>query len=360
MSGGTYDRNETYREESYTSADSDAERRRLLAKREERIKGFRSEIGEKADKPRPTRDVRRDYNAEYVRKAVTQPAPGVKRVYVVLIDNSGSNQKIANHFRNSTNYLRVNLGLVDPEAQYVFVYFSDHCDGDQWWQAVDYISPTLEGEKVMTSTLFHIDDADGGDRPEAHECALLDACGFNFGEVTERHLILISDVTGHGMGMQGDNGCRYQRDWQTSLDNVEKIYQTFEMIGCGDDPDVAELQQQFIAYQHPELLKMNFISLAHIKNSGHRLGIVLNAFLFLVARHRGMQTVEGFLSRLYEKWINDPVFGGDTDRRAKEAILRFAKYVPGQSEETRSMMSRVLVTTPAEIDDLLKQGAVLI
>jgi hypothetical protein len=359
MSSDDYSSSRTYSEKSYASARSEDERARLLAERRDRVEAARGEVTEKSARPRPKRNVRDLYQEGAVHKLITRPAPGVKRVYIVLIDNSGSNQTIANHFRNSTNYLRVNLGVIDPEAQYVFVYFSDHRDRQLWWQPVDYISPTEEGEVILTSTLFHVEDANGQDAPEAHECALRDICRIDFGDATERHLILVSDVVGHGMGMHDDEGCPNQQSWQESLDLVEKTFTSFEVIGCGDESWVADLQQKFISYKHPELLAQNFVSLAHIKEHQYRLGIVLNAFLLLVARHQGMQGIEGFLSRLYEKWLEDPIFGGDTDRRAKEAILRFGKYLPGQGDIVK-MMSRVLSIPTGEVERLIEQDKVFI
>lgn len=358
MSGSTYDSHETYRSKSYASAESDEERERLLNERRLRVEESRSSVGTKSTKPRDIRDARELYDKNLVHKTVTRPAPDVKRVYVILIDNSGSNRKIANHFRNSTNYLRVNLGLLDPEAQFVFAYVSDHCDRNMYWQPIDYLYANEEGERILTSTLFHVEEADGGDAPEAFECTLWDACKLDFGDVKERHLILVTDVVGHGMGLGRDEGCTQQRDWRDTLDLVEKTFTTFEVIGCGDEPHVAKLQEQFIAHAHPENLAMNFISLAYIKEHQHRLGIVLNAFLLLVARHRGLQSLEGFLSRLYEKWIDDPIFGKHTDIRAREAIVRFGKYIPIQSSELAQMMSRVLSISTAEVEELVKQNAV--
>jgi hypothetical protein len=362
MSGDTYGTHETYREKSPAEADSPVERELLGAKRAERVRGYRDEVDTKAKRPhRPQRDTSEEYDPKLVRLAITQPGKGVKRVYVILIDNSGSNRQIAQHFKNSSNYLRVNLQWIDPEAQFLFVYFSDHCDGDGWWQAIDWISPTEDGEKILISTLFEVRDVNGGDAPEAHECALWDAAHLDFGStVEEKHLILVSDVTGHNMGMSGDKGCPKQRSWESSLDLVNEIFTTFEVIGCGDDPADSKLQEQFITHAHPELLPMNFVSLSYIHNPEYRLGIVLNTFLFLAARHSGMQAIEGFLARLYEKWLDDPLFGGETDRRAKETILRFAKFVPGTDDEIRQMMSRILVTSVEEVEDILKHSKITI
>lgn len=359
MSGSSYDDNKTYSSPSYTSARSESEKKRLYDDRASRVHEFKSEVASKASTPRPVKEAVQEYNAQLVRNKITHPTKGTKRIYVVLIDNSGSNRQIASHFKKSSNYLRVNLQILDPEAQFVFIYFSDHTDGDAWFQAVDFISANPEGEKILTSTIHEMSDANGYDYPEAHECALKEVCQINFSDVIEKHLILISDVAGHNMGMNcEDRGCPYQQDWRDSLKLVEKTYQTFELIGCGNDEDASEIQKKFINYLHPELLAMNFISLAHIREHQHRLGIVLNSFLLLVARHRGLQGIEGFLSRLYEKWLSDPIFGDNTDRRAKEVILRFSKYIPCSYEEKIEMMTHILVSSSDEVKRLIKQGAI--
>lgn len=356
MSGGSYSDDHIFARRNYTEA-SGEERDRLSRERKENINRAREDVSEKSKTPRPVTDHSSEIDSKLVRRTITKPAAGIKRVYVVLIDNSGSNEKIASHFRKSSEYLRVNLSLIDPEAQFAFVYFSDHIDRDEYWQAVDFISPNKEGEGILISTLHKIVGANGGDSAEAHECALLQACGFDFGDATERHLIMVSDVTGHGMGMDDDDGCRFQQNWKESVNLVDKTYQTFEFIGCGNSPSVSELQKQFINLCHPELVAQNFINLSYIKEPVYRLGIVLNTLLFLVARDRGIQTLEAFLGRLYEKWLSEPVFGNETDTKAKEAIARFAQFIPLQSSEMINFVARVLSVTLKEAEQLLKQGA---
>jgi hypothetical protein len=363
MSSDTYNDHKTYTKKSYAVSSDAEERSELEHDRTLRIEESKSEIASKSLHARPTRDPKENYSKEHVRLVMTKPDPKVKRIYVCLIDNSGSNRAISNHIKHSSNYLRVNLELIDPEAQFAFIYFSDHCDEEQWWQPIDWIFPSSEGEKILTSTLFHVVDVHGGDEPEAHECAFWDACDLNFGKAEKKHLILISDVTGHNMGMEKterDDGCINQRDWHKSLGRVDETYSTFEMIGCGNDLHVAKLQEKFISLYHPELLAKNLISLSYLKDPLHRLGIVPNAFLFLVARHGGPQVVEAFLARLYEKWIDDPIFGKDTDMRAKEAILRFSKFIPSQREDVIQMMSRILVTKTDEIDKILEKDKISI
>ncbi len=356
MSSDNYSRRGIYTEKSYAEATGE-ERDRLSEQRQRQIARAREDVVKKSAAPRPVVDHSFKINPKLVRRTITQPTDGVKRIYVILIDNSGSNRKIADHFRRSSEYLRVNLGLIDPEAQFAFVYFSDHMDRDRYWQAVDFVSPNEDGEGTLISTLDQIVGADGGDAPEAHECALLQACEIDFNQAIERHLIMVSDVTGHDMGMDGDRGCQYQQSWKQSVKLVDKTYQSFELIGCGDNPDVGELQKQFINLCHPELLARNFINLSYIKEPIYRLGIVLNTFLFLVARSRGIQALEAFLARLYEKWLSEPVFKDQTDSKAKEAIARFAQFVPGTPNEVVNLVARVLSVTLKEAEQLIERGA---
>ena len=358
--GGGYEKSSAFRS-SYTSADSDADRERLRRERAERVESSRSSVGEKVNKPRPTHDA--EYDSTAVQLEITEFPPDTTDVYVILIDNSGSNRAVAQKMQTSTNYLKANLNLIDRKARYLFVYVSDHQDGHRMWQPINHIKPNDEGERVLTSTLRQIKDASGQDAPEAFECTLLQACQINFGNVpvANRHLILVTDVTGHHMGMEkltSDDGCPDQVDWHKTLDKIDVIFGSFELIGSGNDVEVDKLQEQFISYKHPELLHQNFISLVHIREQEYRLGIISNAFLFLIARHCGLQTLEGFLARIYEKWLEDPIFGHDTDKRAREAIIRFAKYIPHESmEDLINMMCNILVTDHRdEIEKLIRQS----
>lgn len=108
-----------------------------------------------------------------------------------MIDNSGSNRKIASHIQSGTEYLTVNLKLLDPEAMYLFIYFSDHTDYELYFQPIDYVFPNEEGDRILLSTLKHIEDANGFDDPEAHECALFDVCQLDFGDAVEASVCFV-------------------------------------------------------------------------------------------------------------------------------------------------------------------------
>lgn len=360
MSSGDYETSAPYRGKAPSEAATPKEAKKLADDRAERLAASRSKdvLAARAVAPRPRRDVRLDYSDDAVNLRIGRPDSKAKRLYVIAIDNSGSNRATATRCRESTEYLRVNLGLIDREAQYCFIYFSDHCDGDRMIQCVDWIYPDEAGQQILTSTLFHIDGVSGGDDPEAHECALWFAAQLDFGDVPvkDRHLVMVTDEVAHGMyalSDRRDDGCDDQRDWRRSLHLVDQTFGTFELIGSGNDADLAKAQQQFIAECHPDRLNHNFLSLASIRDQEHRLGIIPNALLFLIARSRGNQAIEAFLGRLYEKWLTEPIFGTDSDRRAREAIARFGKFIDLDVDQLAQFLGRVLAISIEEADALL-------
>lgn len=318
------------------ASDAD-ERRRATFDRAERIRAARETVTE--EKTGLHRDTSGVYDPKLVKSRITSPAPGVKRAYVVLIDNSGSNRAIARHLKESSGYLAAVLNTLDPESQIALIYFSDHGDGKRLMQEVDFVHPNEEGDKVIHSTTAHVHDAHGYDPPEAIECALWRACEIDFRDADERHLILVTDVVAHGMGMHPDDGCTDQRDWRTSLQRVSDTYTSFKVVGCGSDRRVGHLQEQFIA---PERVAFDLIDLSNIREEYLRQGITGNAILFLIARQLGRQGVELFLSALYEKWLSEPIFGQDTDRRAREMIQRFSKYLEYPKDEVAEILHKVI------------------
>lgn len=317
---------------------SDAKKAKKAAEeRKERLGVSRATVETK--KIRESRVVEEIFDRSLAKNTITSPKKGVKRLHILLVDNSGSNHRIASHLRASSGYLAAMLNAIDPESQVAFMYFSDHCDGPHIWQEVDYVTPDEEGDKVLLASIANIVPAGGGDAPEAIECALWEICKKDFGDAEEKHLYLITDVVAHGMGMRGDDGCPEQRDWKKSVKKVKEIFTTFTVIGSGEDDEDAELQKQFL---DPDRVKYDLIDLSNIKETWHRQAITGNAFLFLVARNTGKQAVELFLCMLYEKWLQDPVFGKDTDQLAKEAIRRFGKYLEQEKDEIDKLMAKVL------------------
>lgn len=342
MSGKSYDdyRGHVDRARCLFSDDEDT-RRRAEAERASRIERARKEAPVKKASPRrPEAEVEHErYDYSLIRSSITRPAAGVERVYIVLVDNSGSNRVIAEHLKRSSDYLAVFMGAIDSQAQVAFLYFSDHCDGEGIRQDVDYIFPDEDGSRTLFSTTRNIFPAGGGDFPEAIECILNDVCDLNFGDAKERHLILVTDSVAHGMGCRGDNGCPLQRSWERSVERVRETFTTFEIVGCGDDHAIGDLQRKFL---DPRRVAYDHIDLSSISEDVHRRAITGNAILFLVARGRGEQTAGMFLGMLYEKWLAEPLFGADTDRRAEEMIRRFGKYLELQDGEIDRMMKKVL------------------
>jgi len=313
-------------------------RERARVNRRERIATSKARVNKA--RPRVKRDTSSVYDRELVKLKITKPAPGTKRIHVVLIDNSGSNRRIANHLKASSGYLTAFLKSIDSDSQIAFVYFSDHCDDDRIMQEVDFISPDEKGDKILHSSISHIHNADGGDPPEAIECALWAACDIDFGDAEEKHLYLVTDVVAHGMGMSGDDGCPLHRDWRESVKRVQRTFTSFEVVGCSPSRRIGEMQAKFLK---DDRAKFDLIDLSKIREAEHRMAITGNALLFLIARHQGFQTVEMFLSLLYEKWLEDPVFGSETVQRAHEAIRRFGKYLEKPDDEVGDLMDRILV-----------------
>lgn len=360
MSGGSYKSysgsSSTYRSysDSFRSSD-EAELERARKARDHRLRESRDrdemlrrqrereeaerkrKQREKEERSRGVEDTR--FDASLVRDKITRPKDGVKRIHIVAVDNSGSNRAIAAHIRSACGYFNGFLNIIDPESQIAIVYFSDHCDGDRIRQDVDFFQPGAKSEQVLFSTTHRVEGAGGGDFPEAIECVLHEMCRVDFNDATERHLYLITDAMPHGMGYPSDNGCPEQRDWAMTHAAIQDTFTSFTMVGCGDDARVLDYQERMLS---PERLAYDLIDLSGINSAQHRRGITVNAFLFLVARNIGLQAVELFLSMLYEKWLDEPIFGVHTDTEARKAILRFFKYLEADTETLERMRRNVI------------------
>jgi len=339
MSSGSY---ESYSDKYTKSAmcySSDAsERESATTSRSARIKSFKAEVTTKSALPRESRDTDELFDAGLVKLKITKPDSKVETLHIIMIDNSGSNATIARHLRNTSGYFMSTLNQIDPTSQVAFMYCSDHCDGDNFIQEIDYLFSDKKGDKALYSSCKNIAPAGGGDEAEAFECALKQACEIDFGGAKNKHLYLVTDVVAHGMGMESDDGCPLQVSWKSSLKKVAEKFTSFEVVGCGSDPETGKLQQKFIK---PDRLAYDFIDLSSIPEAQHRAGITGNAILFLIARHKGFQAIELFLTFLYEKWLNDPVFGKGTDSRAKEMITRFTKFLEVPTKKIATMTEKI-------------------
>ncbi len=291
---------------------------------------------------RETRDTVDLYDHALVRARITRPHPEAQAITILDIDNSGSNREVAQAVRGSSGFILATMGLMlGPRHQLAIRYVSDHCDGLGIRQDVDFVFPNEEGDRVVYSTTRQVRNVSGGDEAEAFECTLHDACDIDFGHVLkpDRHLILATDVVGHGMGMRSDNGCPAGRDWQHSVDRVYETFGSFEVIGTGETRGMAELQRKFLRSERVPYDLLDFSSIAETR---HRLGIIPAAAIFLMCRADGPQTAKRFLQFLYHKWLSDPVFGQDTDLRAREAIRRFFKFIEGMDRQMEQEWSEAI------------------
>ncbi len=340
MTGGSSSGyNDTLKRTRSTFSHDDEVRRSAEIERLERIKRAKSTVHEK--KERVLRDTSDSYDKGLVKLKITKPEPETEKIYIFVVDNSGSNEKIAKHLRNGSEYLTSVLMQLEPKAQFAYVYGSDHGDGDLMMQEVDYHFANETGAKILYSTVGHIQGANGHDAAEAFECILWDVCKLDFGNAKEKHLVLVTDQVAHGMGYtRSDNGCPHQRVWESTKEKIYKTFDTFCVVGCSDDDEVGVLQRKFLK---EEKVAFDLIDLSGVPEHKHRLALSGNTLLFLVARNSGEQGVELFLSFLYEKWLSDPVFGMDTERRAKEGIKRFGKFLPYPERVVELMMERILV-----------------
>lgn len=317
-----------------------AERERALKKADaEREKVRKEEEARANERKRDTTEV---YDRGAVRSTITRPPAEADRLVILLIDNSSSNFEVAKNFWATSGYLLATLGAFSPKTALAVSYFSDHCDNSRIRQDVDYVLPGEEGDRILHSTTRHVEGAGGGDDAEAHECILRDICDLKFDHIPKerRHVILVSDVAGHGMGHRGDDGCPRNVDWKDSVARVHKTFATFQVVFSGMEPSFRSHSQKFIS---AERLAFDHVDLSSIKSTKHRLGIIGNAVLFLIARSIDRQMAIVFLQLLYAKWLAEPIFGQETDMNARVAIQRFIKYlgIPEGSDEERELLDRI-------------------
>lgn len=335
-------REELRRQEEARRAAEDRKREEAEAARAAELTRLRAKAATATTgQRREKRDERDLFDPALVKNTITQPSSKSERGYVILVDNSGSNRKIADHLKKSSGHMMAALNAIDPRGAFAWDYFSDHGDGQRRDQFIDWVRPDETGDRILFSTLCETYDADGGDAPEAIECSLAQVCDFDFAHIEKpnRHLILVTDVVAHGMGLTPDRGCPQNVDWRESVRRANETFGSFTVVGCSGEPEIGRLQTQFITDK--KRLPYDLIDLSEIESHTHRLAITGNAVLFLVARTKSMQAVELFLSGLYEKWLEDPIFGANTEMGAREAIKRFGKYLEAPPDKVDAMLKRV-------------------
>lgn len=274
-------------------------------------------------------------SASRIADKFTRPDPGAKAIWIIGVDNSGSNKIIAKHMKESSGYICGYLSMIAPQDQVAFVFFSDHCDGEHGlFQEVDFLYSDEKGDAIMCATLDRVSPAGGGDIPEAIECLFKKMAELDLPKSIQKNFVLITDAIAHGMGWSGDEGCPDQVSWSSQLQNLKTKFDNFFVIACGDDEKMEAKQRKFMQDDKNE--DFNFISLINIKDSNQRKKITPTALLFLIARAQGLQNCELFLSALYEKWmVNVSEFGKDAPVKAREAILRFGNYLD-MTEEAKT------------------------
>jgi len=330
---------------------AEAERKRVAAEAEHARKVEEARERIKSNPPPPPAASRsaaktaRFYDRSLVRLGITTPASDAEGLYYVLVDNSASNDLIRSHIRATVEYVLGTACALLPKHQIVFDFVSDHEDGDSlFMQEIDYVFPDEQGVKTLGSSVQHVYNADGGDIPECFACPLERISKLNFGKVPKerRHIILVTDSIPHGFGWEGDNGCDARLEWGSTLRKVQETFATFQVIGCPMPGDriMLKLQKKML----PEgKARYDFLDISTVRDHERRKALVSTAILFLMARNKGRQTVEGFLAALYLKWLKEPIFGGQTDSNAREQITTFATYIEASQEEIDALLERIFV-----------------
>lgn len=366
MTGGDYTRYESDSKRGKSLfSDDDETRRRAEDERAARLRenADRARREPRRERAKPLEPVKKKIDRRQARNSITTPPTQAKEVDIILVDNSSSNRVIADAMKKGTEYLHGVYGGFSVEAALACQFFSDHCDGPMGiFQEVDYTLPGLEGAQVMRASIDAIENVGGGDLPEAIECALYRASQYDFVHVPKerRHLYLVSDQVAHNMGSRcQDDGCPEQRDWRDSLRRVNEVFGTFQVVASGDDREVFDLQKQFIASERRQFDLMNLATSGRI-NHEERCRLVTNAVLFLIARNRGTQSVEGFLMNLLEKWTTpDEIrYGSDSVARAMEQVAQFTPYLEISVANIRRLLDRVFSGLPRnefDVEGFLKE-----
>jgi hypothetical protein len=345
MSGGSYStyRGATSLSEKYLS-DDEGVRNRAAEERAAALRRSRESAAREAPRTRAkevSREAEIRADLSLADNHIGTPPAEAEEVHVFLVDNSGSNEAISTAIRRACGHIHANAGILAGNSVIAIQFFSDHEDGHLLFQEANYTMPGEQGEAILRASVARIRNANGGDLAEAIECALKRATEYPFGSISKEHrrLYLITDSAGHGMGMEDDIGCPHQVFWKTSLKQVHETYDTFQVIATGNDPGIFELQKKFLAEERIrfDLMDLATGGLTHTE----RCRLVPNAILFFLARNRGGQGVLLFLSTLFQKWLEDPQYGSDTERRARLQISDFARYLEITEGEREELLKKV-------------------
>ncbi len=350
MGYGSSEKHEkTFRSTESLYSDDEATRRRAETERSARLneKRVTAEREEARRVARPMPKAAEATSPHLARTKIGEPPANANRLFVVIIDNSASNELIARAVRASIDRVQGNLGGFEQDASIALQLLSDHCDGPNMIQEVDWLPLGANGKEIFLAGVSRVQGANGGDTPEAYECGLhIAATAYPFGKVPRerRHLIMVADQVAHGMSEQVDDGCPLHRDWRTSLEEVHAAYGSFQVIGCGTDGRMLALQEQFIRGQGRVPYDLIDLATADRLSDTERLRLVIPTMLFLMARCISTRTAERYLTTLFEEWLEAVHYGKDTEPRARKRISAFATYLEISAPEREALLARIFGT----------------
>ncbi len=348
--GRSEEHEHTYRSTESLYSEDEATRRRAETERVDRLNRSREAANteEERRRARPMPKAAEAIDRSLARLKIEEPPANANRLYVLMIDNSSSNELIARAMCANIDRLQGYLSGFAQDASIAIQCVSDHCDHADMIQEVDWLPLTGDGKKVFLAGVSHVRGASGGDLPEAYECGLhIAATKYRFGNVPRerRHLILVGDDVAHGMGGGGDRGCPDERDWRTSLEEVQAAYGTFQVIACGTDARTLKLQEQFIRTQGRLRYDLVDLSTSERLDDTERRRLVIPATIFLMARCIGTRVAERYLTSLFEDWLAQNHYGKATETRAREQIGWFADYLEVSATERQALLRRIFGTT---------------
>lgn len=333
MSGSSYD---TYKSsiKSYLKS-PDSERKTRITVTKTALKDVRPEEVDHTKFNKSTK-----VNPEKARLEIKKPV--AKKNYLVAVDDSASNEQIAEHIKQCGGFLLAPFGAMDISTSMAFIFFSDHGDSKPE-QDIGFIQPSAQGDDELTASMNTIRMQNGYDIPEMIECVMQRAARDLPVDGTDTTFVLITDSVPHGMGFSsGDSGCPNKVDWKEALAEVKKKYSDFILIGCTDTnryPSVSDLQVKF--FDDEKKRALNFIDLSSIEDTGERQRLVVNALQFVAMRDQGKESIENYFKVLYEKLLAEGLRGQETDADARDRISRFMKYMDIDAAEKKEMLKRI-------------------
>ena len=172
----------------------------------------------------------------------------------IAYDVTGSMEPYIQIVRN--NIQAVGKELFDKETGINLAIWGigDHSDGRNWQQTNEFTS----NQRTLEEQIGGIIPTNGGDTPEAYECAFRELAQAA-SEVKARHpqskiaTIFIADSIPHGMegSRYGDSGCPHQVDYRVTLPHLKATTDLFYLVGCSEEREMERLQRTLISEQSP-------------------------------------------------------------------------------------------------------------